>query len=71
MKQGSAFVGFSAAELDAALDKVAVCIDVLGPERGRALLPIYARLERELATIRAEEDTLAKAMARLSRITAR
>jgi len=61
--------GISAADIERWLDRLAVSIDAYGVE-GRKLLPLFARLERELATIRAEEDTLAKAMARLSRLTA-
>lgn len=68
MKHQAPTSGATAADLERWLDRLAREIAAFG-HRGRALLPIYARLETDLAAIRAEEDTLAKAMARLSRIT--
>lgn len=68
MKHLAATDGVSAADLERMLDRLAREIHAFGP-KGRKLLPLYTRLETELATIRAEEDALSRAMARLERIT--
>lgn len=52
--------------LERALDILAGRIAAHG-ERGRILLPIYRRLEDELATLKAEDDTLSAALARARR----
>lgn len=52
--------------LERALDDLAVLIDDYG-DRGRELLPIWQRLETELANMRAEADLMASVRSRLKR----
>lgn len=65
MKHQPSTDGVSAADIEAGLDALARII--AGRRDGRRLLPLFARLEEELATIRAADDVMAKVMARLSR----
>jgi hypothetical protein len=56
----------TAERLERALDRLAEIMIDLGDE-GRACIPIYERLDRELLAIRRAEDTMAAARARLTR----
>lgn len=56
----------TADRIERALDGLARIIAAAG-EAGRAYLPIFARLERELAAMREEDATLAAALARAAR----
>jgi hypothetical protein len=57
--------GVSAADIEQGLDTLAKII--AGRKDGRRLLPLFQRLEDELAAIRSADDVMAKVMARLSR----
>ena len=59
--------GISAADIERALDRLALEIKAFGP-RGRALLPLYARLEDELELLRDAERMMQKVLARLQRL---
>jgi len=52
--------------LERCLDRVALAISRAGPN-GTAYLPIFERLERELHTMRSQEELLARAKRRLKR----
>lgn len=65
MKHHAATDGVSAADIEEGLDALARII--ASRRDGRRLLPLYARLEEELAAIRSADDVMAKVMARLSR----
>ncbi len=52
--------------LERALDDLAILIDDYG-DRGRELLPMYKKLDTELADMRAEADLMASVRARLKR----
>lgn len=65
MKHQGATDGVSAADIEWAMDRLAREIVAFGP-RGRKLLPLYERLERELAAIRAVDDVMARVLQRLA-----
>lgn len=65
MKHVASATGVSAADIERAMDRLAREIVAFGP-RGRKLLPLYERLENELAAIRAADDVMARVMARLA-----
>jgi hypothetical protein len=54
--------------VERALDTLASRIAAHG-DRGRVLLPIYQRLETELATVRAENETLSAALQRAAKLS--
>ena len=56
----------TAERIEKALDGLAGIIAAAG-EAGRVYLPLYARLERELAAMREEDATMAAALARAAR----
>ncbi|MCE1237064.1 MAG: hypothetical protein LWW93_11995 [Hyphomicrobiales bacterium] len=56
----------TAERIERALDGLARIMVDAGSEGG-AYLPIYQRLERELAEMRADDDAMASAMARAAR----
>ena len=57
----------TAERIEKALDGLAGIIAAAG-EAGRAYLPIFARLERELVAARADDATMAAALARAARL---
>ncbi len=61
LKSGAATV--TAERIERALDGLAGIIAAAG-EAGRTFLPIFARLERDLADMRADDATMAAALAR-------
>jgi hypothetical protein len=65
MKHHAPTSGVSAADIERALDRLALAIKA--QREGRKLLPLYARLEEELAAIKSADDVMAKVMARLER----
>lgn len=67
MKHQAATEGVSAADIERMLDRLAREIAAFG-QRGRKLLPLYTRLETELATIRAEEDAMSRVLLRLTQL---
>lgn len=56
----------TADRIERALDGLARIIAAAG-EAGRAYLPIFVRLERELADMRADDATMTAALARAAR----
>lgn len=65
MKHQGVTDGVSAADLERALDRLALAIKA--QREGRKLLPLYERLESELAAIRAADDVMSRVMTRLKR----
>lgn len=65
MKHHSPTSGLSAADIERALDRLALAIKA--QREGRKLLPLYQRLEEDLAAIKSADDVMAKVMARLER----
>ncbi len=63
MRHTAAIDGVSAADIERALDRLALAIKA--QKEGRRLLPLYQRLEDELAAIRSADDVWAKVMTRL------
>lgn len=55
--------------IERALDEIALAIHMAG-DQGAAYIPLYDRLEREMADRRSKLDTLASARARFERIAA-
>lgn len=53
--------------LERCLDQLAFEIDRAGPEKGLKALPIFERIEKELAALRAKDDAMASVRDRLSR----
>lgn len=60
----------TAMRLEQALDSLAALIADYG-DRGRELLPIFQRLEKELADMRAEDALMASVHARLTQSSGR
>ncbi|WP_316205784.1 hypothetical protein [Bradyrhizobium sp. SZCCHNS1012] len=54
------------AAIEAALDRLALAMERAG-KKGDVYLPIYERLESELAAVKAKEDRMARARLRLVR----
>ena len=59
-------VTITAAVLENCLDRVALLIAESG-DKGAVCLPIYDRLEAELASLKAQEDRLTRMRARIGR----
>jgi hypothetical protein len=53
-------------EIEAALDRVALAMQKAG-KNGITYLPIYERLEAELAAVSEKEDRMSRALSRLKR----
>ena len=66
MKHVTPATGVSAADIERRLDKVAQCIQTLGPIEGRALVPLYQRYEQQLAAVRAADDIMHRVLRRLT-----
>lgn len=57
--------------LEKCLDRLALIAERAGPVDGPKVLPIYQRLEDEIAKLRATEDAMARVKARLADARAR
>lgn len=58
--------GVSAADIERALDRLALAIKA--QLEGRKLLPLYQRLEEELVHLKAADATMANVLARLQKL---